>query len=228
MKTCPTGHPSQAEDYCDVCGVEIAAPSQTAHVAHPTPPPANVDSSRSAEDAICPICSTPRAATFCELCGYNFATGEAPVEAETISPKPVPYVAPVASLPPIPLPVAVLPQIPVAPVLPRWSISLVPKPSATEPGQTLSFTPPEMLIGRSSKKRSIKPQIDLLPDDAVSHRHALIVQKEDGQLTITDLGSSNGTELNGKELAPNQPRPLQDGDRIDLGVIWYLLIKALS
>ncbi len=55
---------------------------------------------------------------------------------------------------------------------------------------------------------------DIVVDDkGVSRRHAQIRTK-DGASTLTDLGSTNGTSLNGK---PVQSRPLNDGDRITVG-----------
>jgi FhaA, N-terminal domain/FHA domain len=58
------------------------------------------------------------------------------------------------------------------------------------------------------------PGSDVVVDDkGVSRRHAQIRTK-DGASTLTDLGSTNGTNLNGK---PVQSRPLNDGDRITVG-----------
>jgi len=57
-------------------------------------------------------------------------------------------------------------------------------------------------------------ECDIVVDDkGVSRRHAQIRTK-DGASTLTDLGSTNGTSLNGK---PVQSRPLNDGDRITVG-----------
>jgi hypothetical protein len=53
----------------------------------------------------------------------------------------------------------------------------------------------------------------VVTDKGVSRRHAQIRTK-DGASTLTDLGSTNGTNLNGK---PVQSRPLNDGDRITVG-----------
>ncbi|HWT03235.1 MAG TPA: FHA domain-containing protein, partial [Pyrinomonadaceae bacterium] len=49
----------------------------------------------------------------------------------------------------------------------------------------------------------------------VSRRHAEI-QKRDGQYTLVDLGSFNGTLLNDQRIT--SPTPLYDGDRIQLGM----------
>jgi pSer/pThr/pTyr-binding forkhead associated (FHA) protein len=53
-------------------------------------------------------------------------------------------------------------------------------------------------------------------EKGVSRIHATIERSED-TLTITDLGSSNGTYLNGQRLIANQPRVLRDGDEIKFG-----------
>jgi hypothetical protein len=67
--------------------------------------------------------------------------------------------------------------------------------------------------------------IDLTPYNAhergVSRRHAHIYHA-DGGLFIEDLGSSNGTVVNGTVLELNQPQKLRDGDEIMLGrmMLW--------
>jgi hypothetical protein len=53
----------------------------------------------------------------------------------------------------------------------------------------------------------------VLKDKGASRRHAQIRAK-DGLYTLTDLGSTNGTRLNGQTI---QSRPLEDGDRITIG-----------
>lgn len=53
----------------------------------------------------------------------------------------------------------------------------------------------------------------VLKDKAASRRHAQIRLK-DGAATLTDLGSTNGTRVNGQVV---QSRALEDGDRITIG-----------
>ncbi|MEO8475902.1 MAG: FhaA domain-containing protein, partial [Actinomycetota bacterium] len=53
----------------------------------------------------------------------------------------------------------------------------------------------------------------VLKDKGASRRHAQIRTK-DGVVTLTDLGSTNGTRLNGQTV---QTRILEDGDRITIG-----------
>jgi hypothetical protein len=53
----------------------------------------------------------------------------------------------------------------------------------------------------------------VLADKGASRRHAQIAIKE-GEAVLTDLGSTNGTKLNGQLI---QTRTLGDGDRITIG-----------
>lgn len=78
----------------------------------------------------------------------------------------------------------------------------------------------ELVIGRKDPQTGDTPQINL--DDysglekGVSRRHAAIIHK-DGSLSVMDMGSANGTFLNGQQLVPNQARVLRDGDDIRVG-----------
>lgn len=58
------------------------------------------------------------------------------------------------------------------------------------------------------------PDCDIVLDDkGASRRHAQ-VRTRDGSSTLTDLGSTNGTKLNGQQV---ETRVLEDGDRITVG-----------
>jgi predicted component of type VI protein secretion system len=56
-----------------------------------------------------------------------------------------------------------------------------------------------------------------IPHRSVSEHHAS-VQARDGHFVLTDLGSTNGTRLDGQRLTPGAPRRLRDGDRITIGI----------
>jgi ABC-type multidrug transport system ATPase subunit/pSer/pThr/pTyr-binding forkhead associated (FHA) protein len=56
----------------------------------------------------------------------------------------------------------------------------------------------------------------ILPDLAVSRHHAQIARR-DGAVVVMDLGSLNGTLVNGVRLAARQPFALRGGDRLDIG-----------
>lgn len=55
----------------------------------------------------------------------------------------------------------------------------------------------------------------ILPHDKISRRHALIHAQEHGRFCFVDLGSSNGSYINGRRVI--QPVILKDQDQIDLG-----------
>lgn len=75
MPTCPAGHTSASSDFCDVCGVRIGGSASI-----PATPPAVTP--REPQPQVpakpCPRCGTARAGRFCEACGFDFDTGEAP------------------------------------------------------------------------------------------------------------------------------------------------------
>src|SRR5262245_41813111 len=55
----------------------------------------------------------------------------------------------------------------------------------------------------------------VLADDKVSRRHAVIHAQDVDEFWLVDLGSSNGTYLNGRRVA--QPSRLWDQDKIEIG-----------
>jgi hypothetical protein len=64
------------------------------------------------------------------------------------------------------------------------------------------------------------PACDLVVvDDSVSRRHAML-SREHGRVVVTDLGSTNGTYLNGRWVTRAEVRP---GDRLQLGLLEFLL-----
>lgn len=77
----------------------------------------------------------------------------------------------------------------------------------------------ELNIGRLDATSATFPELDLTADQGlekgVSRRHAKISRKGSG-LFIEDLGSVNGTYLNGRRLTPYLPHALNDNDEIRL------------
>lgn len=75
-------------------------------------------------------------------------------------------------------------------------------------------------LGRSDPTEHIFPEIDLTADRGkeygVSREHACIFQR-DNAVEVQDLGSTNGTLLNGERLAPYIPKLLKDGDLLQMG-----------
>jgi hypothetical protein len=78
----------------------------------------------------------------------------------------------------------------------------------------------EFTLGRVSEAQPIMPDIDLTPYQAyangVSRLHA-VLKREGKRVFVMDLGSSNGTYLNGKRLTPNSDQTLNHGDMLALG-----------
>jgi len=58
--------------------------------------------------------------------------------------------------------------------------------------------------------------VEVEMDDGVSRRHAE-VRQEGESVYLVDMGSTNGTILNGELLTANQPARLMHGDRIRIG-----------
>jgi pSer/pThr/pTyr-binding forkhead associated (FHA) protein len=81
-------------------------------------------------------------------------------------------------------------------------------------GRTFGLHPGELIIGRG------KGSEILIEDPSVSNHHAVLRVAGD-QLTIEDLGSTNGTRVNGVVL--ERETPLAPGDQIDLGGVQLLL-----
>ncbi|MFA0733244.1 MAG: hypothetical protein LKKZDAJK_001686 [Candidatus Fervidibacter sp.] len=86
----------------------------------------------------------------------------------------------------------------------------------------LDFSKGEVLVGRADPVSRVFPDVDLTPhggyDAGVSRRHCRLFHQGE-QFFVEDLGSTNGTKLNGQALPPNQPRPIKDGDILELGLL---------
>ena len=146
----------------------------------------------------CPSCAEPRTdpqARFCEVCRFDFVAGR---------PGGPPRVA-----------------------APRWavlveadgSLDVDPDPETpfvSHPPRTVPFDRAELLVGREDAARDIRPEI-ALDDPGASRRHAKLVAHPDGSLFLQDLASTNGTKLNGVEVAPGSRHLIAEGDQITLG-----------
>jgi pSer/pThr/pTyr-binding forkhead associated (FHA) protein len=87
-------------------------------------------------------------------------------------------------------------------------------------GKQFPLSNPEAHIGRWDADGGVFPDVDLDDDDPeakVSRRHARI-SLNDGEYSIEDLGSTNGTFINrGRRLVPGDKQSLRDGDEIIVG-----------
>jgi pSer/pThr/pTyr-binding forkhead associated (FHA) protein len=87
---------------------------------------------------------------------------------------------------------------------------------AGAPARVVAVDRDEMLVGRHDELRDIRPEL-ALHDPGVSRRHAKFVREPDGGVALQDLASTNGTMLNGAEVAPGTRRRLREGDVVTLG-----------
>jgi hypothetical protein len=239
--TCPkSGCESNDPDWCSECGADM----------HPSRGPVPAE----AAPMLCPACGTPREnnGRFCGVCRYNFETGQpysssasssasAAARAEAtevlaVAPPPQPPAPPAGQTssgtvvsPPEPAAVLVGAAAPTTP----WAILIVfdptvdptatPDISVARPRLTFPLDLPELLIGRAGGKNH--PEIPV-EDEGVSSRHAKIVFSAEGRPFLLELGSTNGTRVNGVAATAGLPLPLNSGDQIVLGRWTRMTIKA--
>lgn len=96
----------------------------------------------------------------------------------------------------------------------KLNIEGSPEPIVFEPKE-------EAIFGRRDPATGAMPDVDLTPFAGyrmgVSRRHAAIRKNDEKSLDLWDLGSSNGTFLNGQRLTAHRPYRLHDGDELRLG-----------
>jgi pSer/pThr/pTyr-binding forkhead associated (FHA) protein len=77
----------------------------------------------------------------------------------------------------------------------------------------------DALIGRFDSVTGMSPEVDLTREDAsrnISRRHARIVYKEGQFFVAEEIGTMNGTFLNGRKIPTGVLTPIQDGDEFTL------------
>jgi hypothetical protein len=78
----------------------------------------------------------------------------------------------------------------------------------------------DFTVGRVSDNQPIMPDIDLSSfkayENGVSRLH-VVIRRNVGETSIMDLGSANGTYINGVRIMPNTEQPLHHGDLVALG-----------
>jgi hypothetical protein len=209
--TCPKGHESGTDDFCDTCGAKIgAAAVSTPGAAAPATPTAPAGRP-------CPNCGTPRAgaARFCEDCGFDHSTGKVPVLAPAAAQAPAvgQWTATIHAD---------------REYFDANAIEGVEFP-AEPASRTVTLPAPQVRIGRRSTSKGTDPEIDLADaDPGVSHSHALLTLSVDGVWLVSDLGSTNGTYLNDepKPLTAGHTRGVGDGDRVHVGAWTTITLHA--
>jgi CRP-like cAMP-binding protein len=80
----------------------------------------------------------------------------------------------------------------------------------------------EATIGRADPVTGILPDIDLTSvdiDRSVSRRHAKILRRDGMYMILEEVGTINGTFVNDQRIPTGQPVPINDGDRLRVGLI---------
>lgn len=242
---CPKGHISTDPTYCSECGALIGAStiSQAA--------PATTASSPGAELCpVCQTPRVP-GARYCEVCRHDFESGSSSGSASPSSTTPAVASAPpsaattgqanVAATGADNAPLVASRGVDVAAEASaspstsaiRLNVVVVTDPSLAEDDEMRKKCPvdaPELvfpldldetLVGRRSDDRKIFPEIDL-NDPGVSHRQLKLLRQPDGSFAALELGSANGTTLNGVALKPGLVTPVAVGDELLVG-LWTRL-----
>jgi serine/threonine protein kinase len=75
-------------------------------------------------------------------------------------------------------------------------------------------------IGRRDPRQNHYPELDLAEHDrGIASRNHATIQRDGDFYTITDLGSTNGTMINGTLITARSPQRLRQGDRIKIGEV---------
>lgn len=229
MRTCPIGHESAADDYCDVCGLPISGASEAPAALHVSASALEESHEQVAPDSACPNCgiSSPPNSLFCEACGYDFTTGASPRTA----PQPVVTDEDLAAAAE-----AERDWVVEVWIDPDWYAEQdteEPLPSAAAP-LVVPVETRSVLVGRTATRSGTDPDIAVAGDPGVSRRHCRLIT--DGlRWWVEDLVSANGTYLGASvgsvpdtPLRAGERREIAEGDRIYLGAWTCLVLRPAA
>ncbi|HWX23861.1 MAG TPA: cyclic nucleotide-binding domain-containing protein [Vicinamibacteria bacterium] len=90
---------------------------------------------------------------------------------------------------------------------------------APSTGNVFPVFKPEALIGRFDSVTGMRPDVDLTNEDQsrnISRRHARLVIRDGKYFVAEEIGTMNGTFLNGTKLPNGVLTPIKDGDELTL------------
>jgi len=90
---------------------------------------------------------------------------------------------------------------------------------AKESGKIYPVYKDEVLIGRYDSVTGHRPEVDLTEEDNnrnVSRRHARLLYKDSTHYIAEEIGTMNGTYINGNRIPTGVLTPVKDGDEITL------------
>jgi hypothetical protein len=224
---CPRGHHSVSDDYCSVCGVRNPGSTVLAGI--------RTARERGPSESVCLVCGVQRDGTdrYCVNCGYDFEMGEPfvpePQQSNGYVPVHAPAPAPMVSAAPPPAPA--ISSAPAAPSLVllasvntmRFDDPGSPPPPVDLSERTFILDRHSIVIGREGGSLDIP----IHGDPYISRRHAEIVWMGSAW-GIRDLGSTNGTRVNGVPLEGSEVKLLGPDDVIELGFFSQLTVRGLT
>jgi ABC-type multidrug transport system ATPase subunit/pSer/pThr/pTyr-binding forkhead associated (FHA) protein/ABC-type multidrug transport system permease subunit len=179
------------------------------------------------QEPLCPRCHVPvrTSARFCPSCGYDLlqqpAPAAQPAAAKPAKPPAVVRVSPYGGAP--------QPAVPVGGPAPGGMSPASPPPSPRTQmlsdttgitglvvrwmgGSTQNYpiSKPTLSVGRA-------PDNDIVINHPAVSGHHLTITVAGEEASLTDLNSTNGTQLNGQRIPPNTPRPAHGGDVMRMG-----------
>lgn len=154
----------------------------------------------------CPKCRKPGAGRVCGSCGTPMVGGAEAVRKEN------PFVSAKPATPPNPF------------VRKEADRQQAPTPAAQVLKlQCGALTEPFAVQSGARFGRDIQPMNDRKAFDTISSNHGIFTQSARGW-TFKDVGSTNGTALNGRRIQTNREELLSDGDTLQMGEIIFKVI----
>lgn len=151
--------------------------------------------------AACRVCEATRAGRFCDECGADDAL---PAPTARIAPDPEWF----------------------AHVRRRAGDRVGDRRPPISPPWRVRLEHRRVLVGRR-RPGTQEPDVDLVDDVGVSARHAVLICDDDGEWSVVDLGSRNGTAVGSYDVAvAHQPVPVPPGVVIRLGLWTSVLIET--
>jgi hypothetical protein len=96
---------------------------------------------------------------------------------------------------------------------------------ADRPDKVFHLDLDENTLGRQFEGKGVHPEI-VVHDPSISRRHLKFVRGDRGGYSVLELGSSNGSEFNGKTLEPGVMTPINPGDQLTLGMWTRIYVEA--
>lgn len=215
--------------YCENCGSPLPAQSASTAPSTPSTPAAPAPTVTTQPDPSAIALPQPAMPVDQPLAGPDLnvpspaAAGANLVAADQAAPA-APAAAPAAA--PVPAPADASSSSAAAPP--------APAPAAVGAGATLTITFPSgqvytmqddvVNIGRADVAQNWHPELDVIPygggaPDLGVSRHQARLERQDSGFVVVDMGSTNGTYLNGRPAPYNQPVQINDGDTLSFGAL---------